>query len=436
MKKVLIVTYYFPPSGGPGVQRVLKFVKYLPQFGWQPVILTVHDAEFPARDESLFEQIPRQTKIYRTDIAEPHDYYRRVTKRSKNIPIDVNATPQEGAKRSFRDRCAEFIRGTFFIPDARIGWYPFAVSAGKNILSSEPIDVLYSSSPPYTCALIAAALHRFSHKPWVAGFRDPWTGFLTTPRRWAVPHAIDRLLERRCYTSATAIEAAWEGIIEDILEKVPELDKAKFHHIPNGFDSDDYPRIERHPNKKFTITYVGSLDGKRNPEAFLRAVRELACAREIDLNKIQLQFAGRFAQEVHEMLRDKTLSSAIQTFPYLPHREALALLLQSDVLLLNVHDFRGNERIIPGKLFEYLAAQRPIIAIAPEGAVTDIIRQANAGKCARAEDLHGLKAIILEYYRDFWGSGFAFKPKLEAINHFHRKSLTAKLSALLDYVSS
>ncbi len=194
MKTVLIVAYYFPPSGGPGVQRVLKYVQYLQEFGWTPVVLTVTDGNFPARDESLLETIPKDVRVIRTDIFEPYDLYRRLTGKSKGTAIDVNTIRKEGAKISTSERLAEFIRATIFIPDARIGWLRYAVDAGMKAIESMKIDAIYSSSPPYTCALIARALKRKSGLPWIAGFRDPWTGFITTPKRWAVPAAIDRKL--------------------------------------------------------------------------------------------------------------------------------------------------------------------------------------------------------------------------------------------------
>ncbi|MFQ5797237.1 MAG: glycosyltransferase [Bacteroidota bacterium] len=435
MRKVLVISYYFPPAGGSGVQRVLKFVKYLPLYGWEPVVLTVKDAEFPARDESLLREIPPHVKIYRTKIFEPYAFYRWITRRSKDIPIDVNVIPQQGAKRPFIDRVAEFFRATRFIPDARIGWFPYALPEGKRILSSERIDVIYSSSPPYTCAVIANALHRISGKPWVAGFRDPWTGFLSTPQRWSFPRAVDTILERSCCTNATAIEAAWQGINKDILRKYPEISREKFQHIPNGFDSEDYPHVEKQRNERFTITYVGSLYGKRNPQVFLQAIRELLHDGAIELHKIRLQFVGRFGQEVNEMLRDKDLVSVIDIVSYVPHSKALELLLQSDTLLLIVDEFVGNEEIVPGKVFEYLGARRPIITIAPNGAVADLIREANSGKSAPSDDLTSLKSIILEYYRNFWYDRIALQPDTERINQFERKQLTKKLASLFDKVS-
>jgi hypothetical protein len=242
MKKILIIAYYFPPSGGPGVQRVLKHIKYLPEFGWEPIVLTVSNGQYPARDESLLEQIPEGTRVIRTHIYEPYDLYRLLTGKKKGSAIDVNTIKKEGQKVSFKEKVAEFIRATFFIPDARVGWL---ISARKAVreLKDEKIDAIYSSSPPYTCSLIAKYAKKQFKKPWIAGFRDPWTGFISSPKRWALPKAIDMNMERSVFKEADAVEAAWEGIIKDIFSKYPQLEKNKFYHVPNGYDSSDFPPV-------------------------------------------------------------------------------------------------------------------------------------------------------------------------------------------------
>jgi hypothetical protein len=192
MKKVLVVAYHFPPGGGPGVQRVLKHVTYLREAGWQPVVLTVENGDFPARDESLMAKIPSDVAVVRVPILEPYDIYRRFMG-GKGAAIDVNVNKADSQRTGIKERIAEFIRATFFIPDARVGWLLTAVKRGEAVIREHGIEAIYSSSPPYTCALIARALKRRTGLPWVAGFRDPWTQFLTTPDRWFLPAAIDRM---------------------------------------------------------------------------------------------------------------------------------------------------------------------------------------------------------------------------------------------------
>lgn len=433
MKRLLIVAYYFPPSGGPGVQRVLKFAKYLPEFGWHPVVLTVNEsASFPARDESLVEEIPPSVKVYRTKIFEPYEIYRKLTGKRADTPIDVNVIHREGERRRPTERIAELVRATFFIPDARIGWYPCAVRAGKKIIEEEHIDAIYSSSPPYTAALIAKRLHRWSGKPWVAGFRDPWTGFLSTPQRWFLPRLIDRHLEVSVFRTASAIEVAWTGIMKDALRKYPDLPESKLFYLPNGFDSADYPPLALPRNERFTLTYTGSMYGKRNPSVLLQAVERLAASGEIDPSKIELRFIGRFGSEVHEMFRTFKCQGALRILPYLPHGESIRHLLQSDVLLLIVDEAEGKEEIVPGKVFEYIGSRRPILALAPEGAVSALIHETKAGIVVPSDDVNSVAKAFLEYYRHFVYNDLRSVSNEEAIARYERRNITKNLAELLD----
>ncbi len=306
MKRLLIVAYYFPPSGGPGVQRVLKYTKYLPEFGWEPLVLTVENGTFPAIDYSLLEEIPENTKVFRTKIYEPYDLYRAFTGKPKNVAIDVNVIKKEDQKLTLKERIAEFIRATFFIPDARVGWLLTAKKKAIEICKEYSVDAVYSSSPPYTCSLIARYVHRKMKIPWVAGFRDPWTGFISTPKRWFLPALIDRHLEHSVFSEATLVEVAWEGIKKDVESKYSDIDFSKFIHIPNGFDPADYPDVKYTPNEVFTLTYTGSMYGRRNPESLFKALEFLVQNREVSKNEFKIKLIGRFGAEVHHMI-DNTI---------------------------------------------------------------------------------------------------------------------------------
>lgn len=435
MKKVLIVTYYFPPSGGPGVQRVLKFVKYLPEFGWQPVVLTVQDGDYPARDESLLAEIPQHAIVYRTKIFEPYRLYRKLTGKAANTPVDVENIPQGGKKKSLTESLAEFVRSTFFIPDARIGWYPYAVPQGLKIIKEQNIEAIYSSSPPYTTSVIARKLHRATRIPWVAGFRDPWTGFLSTPDRWFIPRAIDERLERAVFNDANAIEAAWRGILKDVTGKVPGIDQKKLVYHPNGFDREDYPTLKLKKNKRFTVTYTGSMYGKRNPRTFLQAVEGLVSDGKVDPRKIHLKFIGRFGSEVREMLERSSIHDSIEVISYLPHSESVEALLRSDALLLIVDEADGSDEIVPGKVFEYIGAQRPIIGLAPEGAIAGLMRETRSGLVAANQDIPAIQAAFIECYANFLYHKPNFEQDREAVKQYDRREITRQLAALLDALS-
>jgi hypothetical protein len=434
LKKVLIVTYYFPPSGGPGVQRVLKFVKYLPQFGWEPIVLTVADADYPARDESLLNEIPPGTKVHRTKIFEPYRLYRKLTRKRAGVPVDVENITLSGAPRSLLERIAGLIRETFFIPDARIGWFPYAVPAGLEIIKQEKVDAIYSSSPPYTAAVVARELARRTRLPWIAGFRDPWIGFISSPDRWIFPKAIDRFLERSVYKSANLVEGAWRGIVQDFQAKYPEEGKFKAVHLPNGYDRDDYIDAPRKRNSRFTVTYTGSMYGRRNPKSFLQAVGELIVEGRLDPQKFVLKFYGRFGSEVQEMIAAFPHQEAVEVKTYIPHGESIRALLDADALLLIVDESKESSEIVPGKVFEYIGAGRPILALAAEGAVAEILRETHTGSVAGNQDIPAIKRMVLECYDNFLYNKSAYKPNETATKKYERREVTRRLAELLDYL--
>jgi glycosyltransferase involved in cell wall biosynthesis len=433
MKRVLIVTYYFPPSGGPGVQRVLKLVKYLPQFGWHPVVLTVANGDFPARDESLLKEISPGVPVYRTNIIEPYGLYRALTGKKKGEPVDVNVIPEKGARRPMSERLASWIRGTLFIPDARMGWRLTAVSEGMRVIHKEKISAIYSSSPPHTCGVIARSLKRRSGLPWIAGFRDPWTGFENTPSRWALPRAIDHRMEKGVCHDADAIDVAWLGIRDGLLHAHPELAAKSIVHLPNGFDGEDYPAVERSRNERFTMTYTGSMYGTRNPRDILRAVGSLAASKLIDLKKIVLKFVGRFGDDVARIIAESPVRDCVETVPYLPHRESIKALLQSDALLLIVDEISGSGGVVPGKVYEYLGAGKPVLAIAePDGVIANLLRETDAGAAYAHSDADGIAAAFLDLFRRFHGGEPMPAARPEVVKKFERKECARGLAEMFD----
>jgi len=435
MKNVLIIAYYFPPSGGPGVQRVLKYVKYLPIFNWNPIVLTVENGKFPAKDETLLKQIPIETTVYRSHIFEPYDLYKFFTGKKKNTAIDVNVIKKEEQKLDIREKIAEFIRATFFIPDARAFWIYSAKKTINKILEQHNIDMIYSSSPPYTCSIIARNLKRSKTVPWVAGFRDPWTDFISTPKRWFIPKAIDKAMEFSVFNEADAVEVAWEGITKDALQKYPNLDAQKFYHIPNGFDSEDYPNIKYQKNEKFTITYTGSMYGRRNPASFLIALKNLIESQQIKHELIKIQFIGRFGSEVEDMFSAFPYKECIEIIPYLPHHKSIEYLIRSDTLLLIVDESKESEEIVPGKVYEYLGTKKPIIALAPKGSAIDkLMQECGSGYVAHQSEISKIEQIIKTLFI-YWKNNFeGFNPNLPNIYKYERKNSTMELTKLFNSI--
>ena len=452
MKKVLIISYYFPPSGGPGVQRVLKFVKYLPEFGWEPVVLTVKDGDFPARDESLIKEIPANIKVYRTHIFEPYDYYRKLTGKSKKDAIDVDNINKE-SKTRFSDRIAEFIRATFFIPDARRFWRKYAVREGKKIIDIEKPDLIFSSSPPYTCALIAMDLKKYYKrkygKPvkWIADFRDAWTDYLTTPKRWFIPSAIDKRYERCVLDNSDAVTMVANGIKYDFDKKYPEIsEKTKYSLIRNGYDSDDYKNIlpsvappdggRLSLHDKLTIVYTGSMYGKRNPYYLLDNVSELVKAGKVDINKLRFIFVGRMGGDIKNYIANSPLAGSIETIPYVTHSESINFLMIADAMLLLIDEDKYSKMILSGKVFEYLGASqitgKPIFAIAGEGEAKDLIEETKAGFVIPHNNPSILQENFLKLYNGFFNNINTFSVDLEAIKKYDRRLLSEKLANLFN----
>lgn len=433
MKNLLVIAYYFPPSGGPGVQRVLKHIKYLREFGWNPIVFTVRNAQYPAFDYSLLDEVPKDIKVIRSKIIEPYDVYRFFTGKKKGISIDVNTIKNENQKINWKEKVAEFIRSTFFIPDARIGWYFSSKKELKKLILENKFDAVYSSSPPYTCSLIARYVHKKFSIPWIAGFRDPWTDFISSPKRWFLPKNIDKYLEKSVFATSNFVECAWEGIIKDALKKYPDLEKTKFIHNPNGFDSSDYPTIYRTENEKFTLTYTGSMYGRRNPEALFKAINLLIDENKINREEFLIRLIGRFGDEIFEMIDNSGFKNSIEVIPYLPHSESLQYLLKSDSLLLIVDESKESEEIVPGKVYEYLGTLIPLLVIAPEkSAISDLITETGAGLLAHQSDVVQIAKNFRILYEN-WKAGHkleTFNPV--AIKKYERKESARNLAKILD----
>lgn len=433
MKNLLIIAYYFPPSGGPGVQRVLKHIKYLPEFGWNPIVYTVKDAQYPAYDYSLLKEIPENVKVYRGKIFEPYNVYRKIVGIKSTDPVDVNVIKKENQKLSWKEKLSEFIRATFFIPDARMFWIFSGRKELKQILKENKIDAIYNSSPPYTTAIIAKRIKKILQVPWIAGFRDPWTGFISSPKRWLIPRLIDKHLEKSVFQKADKVECAWIGIIKDAIGKYPVLDASKFHHIPNGYDSEDYPKINWNGNDRFTITYTGSMYGRRNPSALFQAIEKLLNENLIKKDDFIIKFIGRFGREVNEMIENTSFRDSIEVINYLPHQESLIELLKSDALLLIVDESKESEEIVPGKVYEYIGTKKPILTIAPtNGAIAQLMQETGLGLVAHQSEQDKIASNFLSLFRIYKNEEENLRIDNAAIAKYERRESAKQLSFLLD----
>ena len=422
------------------MQRVTKFIKYLQDFGWTPIVLAPENPEYQARDESLASELPPGLIVRRSPIFEPYGLYRKFTGTKEGLSLDINVF-EEGSDLSIKQRIANFIRATFFIPDARIGWYLSAVKEAMKIVKEYPVQMIYSSSPPYTVSVIARKVSQKSGIPYVAGFRDPWSGFeVSAPKRWFLPRMIDRNLERSVFYDAKKIDVAWKGIAFDAIAKYSDLPEEKFIHIPNGFDSADYPehdilkRAERTRGNKFIMTYSGSLYGPRNPKNFFRAIELLLDRGEIDPMKIYLRFVGRTGADLNDMFEAPKIKPLVERLNYVPHSRAVELISDSDALLLIVDDIPSVEHIVPGKVYEYLGAMRPVLAIAqPDGAIGELLKETNGGEAVAQSNIEGQARVIKRFY-ECWlkGESPSLKMNADLISHYERREATRKLAEVFD----
>ncbi len=369
MKKVLIVTYYWPPGGGAGIYRVLKFAKYLPHFGWQPVILTVQNGNYPVIDPSLEQDIPADCHVYRSKSFEPFGIYKKFTgrKSDERIPDYVF-----DAKNNFKDIISRWVRINLFIPDSRMGWIPSAVKEGLKIIKNEHIDLIFTSSPPHTVQVIANRLAKKSGIKWIADFRDPWTDVLTYEghRRNVLAAAIDRRLEKSVLRHADAITCVNQQYIDTFRQQVDNY----YFKITNGYDEEDYSGIHKTPGTKFRIKYTGNLSETRNISNMLSALVNLK--PEIK-NNIEFSFYGFVNQKVKDRIEELQLLPLVNFNPYVPHLQALQHMVNSEILLLVIHESAGNKGMLTGKLFEYARSYNYILALGPGDGEADSISERN-----------------------------------------------------------
>ncbi|KAK3604893.1 hypothetical protein CHS0354_000556 [Potamilus streckersoni] len=240
LKNVLMISYYFPPSGGSGVQRVLKYVKYLPQMGFRPIVLTVKEGSFDIEDKSLFLDIQDNVKVYRVPIFEPRRIYAFFQKKSSRFDKINKTDTIVNNKNKPLGKVSEWIRSNLFVPDSRMLWIPAAIRLGKQIIEKENISCIFSSSPPFTCSVIGKKLKQATRLPWINDIRDPWTNHAPLVKRSCLPLLLDRYLERKSYEVCDVFHYAWKGIYDDIVKKYPHVNPNKSMWIPNGYDEDDF----------------------------------------------------------------------------------------------------------------------------------------------------------------------------------------------------
>lgn len=424
MKKVLIVTYYFPPAGGPGVQRWLKFVKYLPDFQFEPIVYVPQNPTYPIVDEGLLAEVSDQLTLLKQPIWEPYGMASLFSKNKINN-ISAGIIPSN-KKQSFIEKIALFVRGNLFIPDARMFWVNPSVKFLREYCQSNQIDTIITTGPPHSLHLIGLALQQQLSIKWVADFRDPWTtiGYHKALKLLPWAQRKHKCLEQQVLQAADAIivtSATTKTEFESITTRPIEV-------ITNGYDLATEPSLQL--DAKFSLAHIGSLLSARNPIVLWEALAELL--QEIpDLAKhLQLNFIGTTSQEIKDAVANYGLANYMHDFGYVSHQEAIRFQKESQVLLLIEIDSPDTKLILPGKLFEYLVSSRPILAMGPAGSdFASIITETQTGAFFNYAQKREVKAYIQICYSDYLAGNLKVSP--QGIEKYARKNLTKQLAQLL-----
>jgi len=437
-RRVLMVSYYFPPSGGPGVQRVLKFVHYLPARGFLPVVLTVpENAAFPVRDESLAAEIPPEAAIVRSPIREFYGLYARAAGRRRGKKGETAAAPPPNLVTTAATgngalgRVLTWLRGAVFVPDGRMGWLPGGTRAGVRAVRDHGIEVVYASGPPFTAHWIARRVAERTGLPLVLDYRDPWTRAPFYPRRPPLARAIDERLERSCLRRARAVIPVNEAIRSDLLARHSDLDPGRFHVITNGWDPADFAGLTADPGATWTVTHTGTLPGGL-PAAFPRALASLLRDDPALAEKLRVRFIGHTPPDVAARLTEPPLDRIVRIEPYRPHRASIEALLESRLLLLAIEDGPAARGILTGKLFEYIGSGVPILALVPEGEASALIERTGCGRALRGSDEAGIRAALWEAVAAFRQVRRPFgPPQPGSAEAYARPALTDTLAGIL-----
>ncbi len=415
MKKVLIIVYYWPPSGGAGVQRWLKFVKYLPQFGWQPTVITTLNGDYPVLDESLEQEVPAEVNVIRTKTPTLRKFFSK----RKGLPYgSLEAKPDDAIFR----KAALWYRRNLIVPDARRVWNRFALQAAVDELKSGNYEAIVTSGPPHSTHLAGLKLKRKSGIKWLADFRDPWTkiDYLEKVKRHPFTQRIDKKLERNVIENCDLAI----GINRKILQDLGAGKKSVI--ISNGFDPADFKNIRKVKTDDFQINYFGNITAERTPQIVLKSLNQIFA----EIPKVQLNFQGKISEDVKQELLSADINRITHFYPYIPHADMMRKMVNSSLLLLLINKVPDNMGILTGKLYEYLGAQVPILGIGPQnGEAAAILTETDSGKMFDYEDKAGIADFISKHY-DLRNKRKDLNNKNKIIK-YSRKEQTKRLAEIL-----
>lgn len=424
--RVLIVSYYWPPAGGPGVQRWLKFVKYLPEFGVEPIVYIPENPSYPIVDESLTREVNPNLKVIKTKIWEPYRLAEKINPTNKKYKSGQFDSLKE---QSLLSKLSVFVRGNFFIPDARKFWIKPSIAYLNDYLKENPVDVLITTGPPHSLHLIGLGLKEKHHDlKWLADFRDPWTTIsyhnsLQLTQKSKKKHLE---LERKVMETADLVLAT--GFTD--ATKYVDLGAKRVEVLTNGYEENDFERLQKQKSERFKLVYSGGLEQARNPVMVWKALNELIKENQNFAEDFKLEFYGNLSSEVENSILENGLDKYLDKKGYVSHKESIRGIINADLLLLTNFPNEQSKGILPGKIFEYMATENPILAIGPKsGDVQEILKDYEVGTYFEHIDFVGIKQYVLIVYSN-WKIGEKL-PVNQSYKRFSRRNLTEKLNQLL-----
>lgn len=432
MKKVLIITYYWPPAGGPGSQRAVKFAKYLPQFGWKPVILTVRKGEFPYYDSSLITDIPKDLVVYQTRTIEPFLFYKKITGLNSDEPLPVAQLMQR--KTSFKNTIFNWIRANVFVPDARIGWIPFGRRVVKILLKNHKIDIIFTTSPPHSLQLIGSYIKKKFGIPWVADFRDPWTDiqYYKIANRNYFVRKLDRHFEKIVIESADHITAVSPGLINGFRKKVLGHKEDKYTVLTNGYDPSDYQSNTSEVGRVFQILHIGNLNVSQNPLGFWEALSLWFRGNSEYRSLVKIKFIGRVHPSHLNTIENYGFEDVTDIQSYKPHQQIIEEIQKSAILLSVVPDVSDNDGIVLSKNFEYIGSGRPILVFGPpKSDIANIFAHFSNSIVCDYLDKEKCINFINVTFQDWKKNRLRFLP-MQVREQFSRQAIAGKLSTIFN----
>ena len=436
MKRVLIISYYWPPTGGSGVQRWVKFAKYLPSEGWQPVIYTPENPEQLAVDESLAAEVPEVAEIVKTRIIEPYELYKKLLRRSGHSKEAVEVNPVNAQNKSLLQKAAMWVRGNLFRPDPRCLWIGPSVRFLKKYLKEHPVDLIVSTGPPQSMHMIGLRLSRETGLPWIADFRDPWTKIFYFKHLSMTPatEKWHKKMEKMVLDEASAVVA----VSPLVQQEFQAMTDTPVELITNGFDECDFPAepctdAYGGASKEFTVTHTGLFAADGNPTVLWDVLAEKCKADETFRKLLRIKLIGKTDDQIFKALKDRGLEESLINMGYQTHSVAVDQQRQASVLILPLRKEPEYRAVLPGKLFEYLASQRPILGIGqPDGAMAMIVNETRTGTVIDWNDKEGIR----QYIEQCWERHLEGRLSSDGadLSRFTRRSLTRRMAGLFDNI--